>query len=62
MDFLLLSVILGLILFVPYKKFRDTKYEEVSGNGFFDTMSDKDNYGEYVTFSILQNHLLQLFL
>ncbi|MDT8862129.1 NERD domain-containing protein [Alkalihalobacillus sp. MEB130] len=55
MGFIYFIIVVGLIIFVPYKKFRDSKYEEASGNGFFATLFDKGNYGEYLTFSLLKN-------
>ncbi|KHF39458.1 nuclease-related domain-containing protein [Halalkalibacter okhensis] len=55
MEYLLFFLIIGLVIFIPYKKFRNTKYTKASGNGYFDTMNDKGNYGEYLTFSVLKN-------
>ncbi|HWO78239.1 MAG TPA: nuclease-related domain-containing protein [Bacillus sp. (in: firmicutes)] len=38
----------------PYSKYSESKYKEVSGNTFFQTIFDRGNYGEFLTFSYLE--------
>ncbi|GAE25578.1 hypothetical protein JCM9140_1579 [Halalkalibacter wakoensis JCM 9140] len=52
--FIAFLLVLGYIVYVPFKNFRDSKYEAASGNGFIKTFFDKGNYGEYLTYLKLQ--------
>jgi len=40
--------------FFQYLKYRNSSYGSVSGNGFWRTILDKGNYGEFLTFRILE--------
>lgn len=47
-------LVIGITLLNKYLLFKDSKYKESSGNGFFKTIFDKGNYGEFLTFSYLE--------
>ncbi|MEC1722690.1 nuclease-related domain-containing protein [Schinkia azotoformans] len=55
-----MEVIFSLLLFIfilyapSYFKFKGSNYKDVSGNTYFKTIFDKGNYGEFLTFVILE--------
>ncbi len=55
-----MEVIFSLLLFIiilyapSYFNFKGSKYKDVSGNTYFRTIFDKGNYGEFLTFVILE--------
>lgn len=51
---LLMILIMLLTIFVNYLRYKDSNYREASGNGFFKTIFDKGNYGEFLTFTYLE--------
>ena len=54
-DLMMISLIIFLIILAPkYLKFRESDYMFESKNGFFKTLRDKGNYGEFLTFSYLE--------
>ena len=55
LPFVFLGIILaGVILMFKYKKFNKSTYQVASGNRFFQTIFDKGNYGEYLTYALLE--------
>ncbi len=54
-DMMMISLIIFLLLLAPkYLKFRESDYMFESKNSFFNTIMDKGNYGEFLTFSYLE--------
>lgn len=48
-------VLISIIVLLPkYLKYRNSSYKEASKNGFFKTVFDKGNYGEFITFTYLE--------
>lgn len=47
-------VLVALILRPKYLKYRSSEYAKNSGNSFFKTLSNKGNYGEFLTFLYLE--------
>jgi hypothetical protein len=47
-------IIGGLRIFIAYSDYKKSKYEIISGNKFNATFYNKGNYGEYLTFRILE--------
>lgn len=45
-------MIFGLALIPRYINFKKSNYKIESGNSFFNTVFDKGNYGEFLTFFI----------
>lgn len=46
---------IGAVILIPkYIKYRSSSYKTASGNGFLKTISDKGNYGEFLTFVYLE--------
>ena len=52
--FLLVVLLIVLKLLTLNFKFRHSQYGTVSGNSFFKTIMDKGNFGEFLTFRILE--------
>ena len=50
----LLLIIIGFTLLLKYIKFRNSDYEKRSGNRFFQTLFNKGNYGEFLTYEKLK--------
>ena len=44
----------GLFIFYRYNKYKKSSYRAASGNTFLETVNNKGNYGEYLTFSYLE--------
>lgn len=54
-DMMMFSLIIFLIFLAPkYLKFRESDYMFESKNNFFNTILDKGNYGEFLTFNYLE--------
>ena len=54
-DMLMISLIIFLLSLAPkYLKFRESDYVFESKNNFFNTVFDKGNYGEFLTFNYLE--------
>lgn len=54
-DLMMFSLIIFLIFLAPkYLKFRESDYMFESKNNFFNTIFDKGNYGEFLTFNYLE--------
>ena len=49
-----LALVSIIVLLPKYLKYRNSSYKEASKNGFFKTVSDKGNYGEFITFTYLE--------
>lgn len=55
MSILLLFMLLAILFFLPkYLKFKNSNYQQASGNTFLKTLFDKGNYGEFLTFAELE--------
>jgi len=53
--FVVYGIILVAIVLLPkYIRFRGSDYRESSGNGFLKTVSDRGNYGEFLTYYYLE--------
>lgn len=52
--FLIIGVYVGLKLLLLKAKFNKSQYQLISGNNFLKTIYDKGNYGEYLTFCMLE--------
>lgn len=50
----LMAMVFAIRLAFTDVKYKQSKYGEVSGNGFFKTAFDKGNYGEFLTFWYLE--------
>lgn len=44
----------GILMLPRYFRYRGSGYRAASGNGFFKTISDKGNFGEFLTFAYLE--------
>lgn len=51
---ILVSIIIGFVVFRMNMKYKNSKYGQVSGNSFLKTINDRGNYGEYLTFQFLE--------
>lgn len=47
-------ILLAIVLLPKYIRFRGSDYRESSGNGFLKTVSDRGNYGEFLTYYYLK--------
>lgn len=47
-------ILLAIVLLPKYIRFRGSVYRESSGNGFLKTVSDRGNYGEFLTYYYLE--------
>ena len=47
-------ILLAIVLLPKYIRFRGSDYRESSGNGFLKTVSDRGNYGEFLTYYYLE--------
>jgi len=47
-------IIYAIIIISKYRRFNNSSYKSASGNGFFKTIFDKGNYGEFLTFAYLE--------
>lgn len=58
MSFSGLFTLVAIVVFIyhafGYSRFKRSKYEKISGNGYFKTRFNIGNYGEYLTFSYLE--------
>lgn len=55
-SFLLLAIITFILCFVPsYVSYKSSKYGKISGNNYFQTRFSTGNYGEFLTFKVLEN-------
>ena len=50
----LLFIVFIIVLLPKYFRFRNSDYQFKSGNSFFKTIFDKGSYGEFLTFSYLE--------
>lgn len=50
----LILILIGLQLLFRYNKYKKSDYRNESGNSFFNTFHNKGNYGEFLTFLILE--------
>lgn len=54
MPMVLLFIVFIIVLLPKYFRFRNSDYQFKSGNSFFKTIFDKGSYGEFLTFSYLE--------
>ena len=47
-------IVIAIVLLPKYIRFRGSDYREASGNGFLKTVSDRGNYGEFLTYYYLE--------